>query len=69
MLARILFVLGIVLLALGGWLYYDSLQPAQCVIEMPEREVASQPGQEQDVNFLVTNPTNQMVRIVGLADC
>jgi hypothetical protein len=50
-------------------LYYDSLQPAQCVIELPEREVVSQPGQEQELSFLVTNPTNKMVRIVGLADC
>jgi hypothetical protein len=68
-LARVLFLLGIALLAMGGWLYYDSLQPRECSIEQPEREVSAAAGQTQEVIFQLTNPTNQMVRIVGLADC
>ena len=69
MLPRLLFIVGLCFLALGGWLYYDSLPPPLCTIENVEREVESKPEQEQEVIFTLTNPTNEMVKIVGLADC
>ncbi len=69
MLPRLLFLLGIACLATGAWLYYESLPPPPCEIEQPEREVAAVAGQEQDVIFRITNPSNNVVKIVGLADC
>lgn len=36
------------------------------MIENAERLVESQPGQEQEVIFTLTNPTKEMVKICGL---
>ena len=66
---RILFVAGMLCLAAGGWLYYDSLHPRLCTIDAPERTLELPAGKEHSVSFTFTNPTNDVVRIVGLADC
>lgn len=69
MVVRILYIIGFACLALGGWLYYDSLPEPLCTIEAPERVVDSEPFHEQEIVFTLTNPSSQTVRIVGLADC
>jgi len=67
---RLLFTLGIALIALGGWLYYDSLPPPLCTFNTEEIELLDiQPDSEHEVRFTLTNPTNEIVKIVGLADC
>lgn len=67
---RLLFSLGLILLALGGWLYYDSLLPSVCTFNTEEIELHDvQPESVHEVLFTLTNPTNEMVKIVGLADC
>ncbi|MFT3879403.1 MAG: hypothetical protein QM703_07065 [Gemmatales bacterium] len=67
---RFLFIIGVVLLALSGWLYYDSLPPPLCTFNTEEIELFdAKPETEHEVRFTLTNPTNEMVKIVGLADC
>lgn len=66
---RVLVILGLLCFAVSGWLYYDSLPPPLCTIDQPERELTLSPQSEHEVIFTLTNPTNAVVRVVGLADC
>ncbi len=67
---RILVTLGLLCLALAGWLYYDSLPPPLCTFNHEEIELNDiNPDSERELIFTLTNPTNEIVRIVGLADC
>ena len=67
---RTLYTLGLLLLALGGWLYYDSLPPPVCTFNHEEQELNNlNPNSEHELLFTLTNPTTELGRIVGLADC
>jgi hypothetical protein len=64
-------VLGVVLLAVGGYLWWQqsrALAAAQPVltIEDPDRAIdAPVAGQKQDVEFRIVNPSDQTRRVVG----
>jgi len=65
-----LLIASAICFATSGWFYYDSLHPRLCTIDSPKRTLELTAGQEQhSVTFTFTNSTNDIVRIVGLADC
>lgn len=65
---RILFIAGVLCLALGGWLYYDSLPPPECTFDSTEQSLPLAAGQVHPIIFKLTNPSTAVVRVVGLAD-
>jgi len=65
-----LFLLGLLLLAVGGVCYLVETEPSGFAIEQPQREIPGlQAGMQTNVMFLLQNPTWHNVRIVGLAEC
>jgi len=48
---------------------YDSLPPPICTFNQEEYELTTTAESDREILFTITNPTNDIVRIVGLADC